>query len=535
MDNLHEFLKTKINYILSQQKYEISCYIERIAGTREIADISKEGFYNDCNMVLQFVDNKIIPNTTQEIKELFRGLHIVADEKEIRLIIHTAQFYIGPSKHYSIDINTNSIDNLLSRPLLSRISHKEEFLKEYRKCLFDAISVEAERIVSNHISDLLKKESELYSLKNKLTNDTDCSGGSTGCSASSKEGKTEEPAKEAWAHGALGANVGYMIANGHGAIACGVIGFSPLGAASFIESAKSLAISELEKENGTEKQDTTYLPKIEREATGESSIYDKVYSSVFAPAEVKKKSNMLTQIYLHLKEDSETVKSLSKEADKNATRRDYIPLSVKLKHGDIVDVEFNINGATSLMSKRKSFTWQGDFLKYSFNYFIPEDIDIEELNCEANVFVNGAMVGEMMFNTKIVESPKDLNPEVRSHCFNKVFISYAHEDIQQVKFIALAYQAQGVEYFYDRHNLSGGDVFEEKIFDYIDKADLFILCWSRNAAVSEYVAKEKAHAMMHAYPQVRREDATIKIHPISIEPYTDLPDDMIKIYNFDVI
>ena len=109
MDNLHEFLKTKINYILSQQKYEISCYIERIAGTREIADISKEGFYNDCNMVLQFVDNKIIPNTTQEIKELFRGLHIVADEKEIRLIIHTAQFYIGPSKHYSIDINTNSV------------------------------------------------------------------------------------------------------------------------------------------------------------------------------------------------------------------------------------------------------------------------------------------------------------------------------------------------------------------------------------------------------------------------------------------
>ena len=434
MDNLHEFLNTKINYILSQQKYEISCYIERIAGTREIADISKEGFYNDCNMVLQFVDNKIIPNTTQEIKELFRGLHIVADEKEIRLIIHTAQFYIGPSKHYSIDINTNSIDNLLSRPLLSRNFHKEEFLKEYRKCLFDAISVEAERIVSNHISDLLKKESELYSLKNRLTNDTDCSGGSTACSASSKEGKTEEPAKD---H-SVADTVIYSQTTLKKSNLC-------RGWSDSDSYPGRLAMYALGDVGETAKQtDTTYLPKIEREATGESSIYDKVYSSVFAPAEVKKKSNMLTQIYLHLKEDSETVKSLSKEADKNATRRDYIPLSVKLKHGDIVDVEFNINGATSLMSKRKSFTWQGDFLKYSFSYFIPEDIDIEELNCEANVFVNGVMVGEMMFNTKIVESPKDLNPEVRSHCFNKVFISYAHEDIQQVKFIALAYQAQGV-------------------------------------------------------------------------------------------
>lgn len=47
MDNLHEFLKTKINYILSQQKHKISCYIEMIAGTKEIADISKEGFYNE--------------------------------------------------------------------------------------------------------------------------------------------------------------------------------------------------------------------------------------------------------------------------------------------------------------------------------------------------------------------------------------------------------------------------------------------------------------------------------------------------------
>lgn len=525
MDNLHEFLKTKINYILSQQKHKISCYIERIAGTKEIADISKEGFYDDCKMVLQFVDNEIIPSTTQEIKELFRGLHIVADEKEIRLIIHTVQFYIDPSKHYSIDIDTNSIDNLLSRPLLSRNSHKEEFLKKYRKCLFDAISVEAEKIVSNHVSDLLKKESELYSLKNRLTNDTDCSGGSTGCSASSKEGKTEEPAKD------------------HSVADTAIYSQTTLKKSNLCRGWSDsdsypgwLVMYALGDEGETAKQtDTTYLPKIEREATGESSIYDKVYSSVFAPAEVKKKSNMLTQIYLHLKEDSETVKSLSKEADKNATRRDYIPLSVKLKHGDIVDVELNINGAISLMSKRKSFTWQGDFLKYSFSYFIPEDIDVEELNCEANVFVNGAMVGEMMFNTKIVESPKDLNPEVRSHCFKKVFISYAHEDSQQVKFIALAYQAQGVEYFYDRHNLGGGDVFEEKIFDYINNADLFILCWSKNAADSEYVAKEKAHAMLHAYPQVKKEDATIKIHPISIEPYTDLPDDMIKIYNFDVI
>lgn len=65
--------------------------------------------------------------------------------------------------------------------------------------------------------------------------------------------------------------------------------------------------------------------------------------------------------------------------------------------------------------------------------------------------------------------------------------------------MALAYKAQGVDYFFDRDKLNPGDVYEEKIFDYIDNSDLFILCWSKNAEKSEYVAKEKNLAMAHTH------------------------------------
>ena len=267
----------------------------------------------------------------------------------------------------------------------------------------------------------------------------------------------------------------------------------------------------------------------------EQNKYNEVYSSIFAPAEVKRKSHLQVQVYLHLSEETETVKSLAKESDKNAERRDYIPLSLKLRKGDKIDVEFNVYGETCLMSARKSIIWQGSFTKCTFNYFVPKDIDVDELSCEANLFVNGAMIGEMRFLTQIVEAPRNLNPEILSHRFNRIFISYAHQDAHQIKLLALAYKAQGVDYFYDRDSLAPGDVYEEKIFDYIDSSDLFVLCWSKNAAVSDYVAKEKGRALLRAYPQLSQRDATLKICPISIEPRADLPSDMKEVYNFEVI
>ena len=262
---------------------------------------------------------------------------------------------------------------------------------------------------------------------------------------------------------------------------------------------------------------------------------DEVYSSVFAPSEVKPKSHLIVQVYLHLLEEAENVAQLAVEADKKAERRDYVPLQAKLKRGDRVDVELNIYGETLLLNTRRTIQWQGRFTKCGFDYFVPFGHDIDELSCEVNIYVNGTLVGDMRFITNIVEHPRKLNSEIISRVFKRIFISYAHQDSKRVKDFALAYKAQGVDYFYDRDKLAAGDVYEEKIFEYIDSADLFILCWSENAAKSEYVGKERRRAMLRAYPQLSMNDATLKIYPISIEPRTALPDDMADIYNFEEV
>ena len=268
----------------------------------------------------------------------------------------------------------------------------------------------------------------------------------------------------------------------------------------------------------------------------EQNKYNEVYSSIFAPAEVKRKSHLQVQVYLHLYEESEKVKSLAQESDKNAERRDYIPLSLKLKKGDKVDVEFNVYGENRLMSERKSIIWQGSFTKCSFDYFVPKDIDVEELSCVTLLSVNGVPIGEMRFITRVIETPRQLNPEIIAHKYNKVFISYSHQDESKVKFLHEGLELGSVPHFFDRKYLKAGDVFPQVIQDYINSADLFILCWSENASKSEYVQKERLQALERAFPQVQPENAAkLRIYPMNIEPRAELPIDMKNYYHFGEI
>ena len=140
-----------------------------------------------------------------------------------------------------------------------------------------------------------------------------------------------------------------------------------------------------------------------------------------------------------------------------------------------------------------------------------------------------------MFKTKIVSQPQKLYAKIESKAFQKIFISYSHKDEATVKYFAKAFQAQGVDYFFDRHYLKAGDVYPLKIKEYINSADLFILCWSKNAAESDYVQLERQQALTLAFPQKDMEQATLSIHPISIEPHADYPSDMKEVYNFEEI
>ena len=192
-----------------------------------------------------------------------------------------------------------------------------------------------------------------------------------------------------------------------------------------------------------------WLDKGEKPVIPQTIEVQEVFGSIFALAEVKRKSHMIVQVYLHLYEETDKVKTLAQESDRNAERRDYIPLQCKLKKGDKVDVLLSIYGEKLLMSDKKNVVWQGSFTKCSFDYFIPQDIDVDELSCVALLSVNGVPVGEMRFITRIVDSPRKLNPEIIAHKYSKVFISYSHQDESKVKFLHEGLELGDVPHFFD--------------------------------------------------------------------------------------
>lgn len=262
----------------------------------------------------------------------------------------------------------------------------------------------------------------------------------------------------------------------------------------------------------------------------------KVNTSVFAPSEVKHGDYMMVQVFLYMDEEEQSVSRKAKEVDGEAERRNYIPLSVKLKEGDKVKVFLQIpNKEVKVEEPTQELTWQGRFTDCQFAVYINKDFSASTLLSTVVLSINNSPVGRMMFKTKIADKPRVLYAEVKCKTFKKIFISYSHKDEARVKYIAEAYKAQGVDYFFDRHYLKAGDIYPVKIRQYIDSADLFILCWSKNAAESDYVALERNQALSHAYPQVSMDKASISIHPISIEPRTAYPQDMNDVYNFEEV
>lgn len=88
-----------------------------------------------------------------------------------------------------------------------------------------------------------------------------------------------------------------------------------------------------------------------------------------------------------------------------------------------------------------------------------------------------------------------------------------------------------IRHIKESNNADESCYYRKKFF----RLRLISAIWSKNAAASDYVAKEKGRALLRAYPQLSQRDATLKICPISIEPRADLPSDTKEVYNFEVI
>lgn len=253
-------------------------------------------------------------------------------------------------------------------------------------------------------------------------------------------------------------------------------------------------------------------------------------SAVFAPAEIAEGDDMLVQVYIYRDEETDQIVIDSKMSDEDATQRSYTPLNFKIKTGDKITVKLDMHGLSVDGETSKSFIWQNKFTKCCFFVYVPIHHSSLKAKGDVYIYVNGLELGQMSFFSEIKKNPNEnISCEVISKLYKKVFISYSHKDENTVKVIVEAYRALGVDYFYDRHSLPPGSLFEKEIYNFIDKCDLFVLCWSKNAEKSEWIKKERIRAICAAVDVPPR----LTLYPINIPPFAPPPPDMIQSFHFE--
>jgi TonB family protein len=71
----------------------------------------------------------------------------------------------------------------------------------------------------------------------------------------------------------------------------------------------------------------------------------------------------------------------------------------------------------------------------------------------------------------------------------KIFISYARDDRERVQRIALAFEEQGWDVWFDS-KLRAGENFSQAVEQALDRSDVIVVCWSKSSVMSEWVRTE---------------------------------------------
>ncbi|MEZ5996924.1 MAG: toll/interleukin-1 receptor domain-containing protein [Hyphomonadaceae bacterium] len=218
-------------------------------------------------------------------------------------------------------------------------------------------------------------------------------------------------------------------------------------------------------------------------------------ATAFAPKKLRRGTPELVRIVIHQPKDLAAVIKAARKID---PRTEPAPSGMSIGEvslGASVGVSLEVRGAAcdGVLQRR---TWLGDAI--DFNFSLEPEADVRQAVVLARVFVDDAQIGVLAFTRPVIgenKKPAQMGERVRLKRHKRVFLSYSSKDREVVSAIATAYEAAGVQHFWDRTSLKSGEEWGPRLRREIDRADLFHLCWSKSAAASEWVEKEAEHAL----------------------------------------
>ena len=226
-------------------------------------------------------------------------------------------------------------------------------------------------------------------------------------------------------------------------------------------------------------------------STARETKVDLVDVSVFGPRAIKAGGEALVQVFLHHLSQREIAKALAQEIDPEATRRGVQTLAAEIAEGQHVQILLEGRGL-SVDQQMQTLVWRGEPCACQFTVTAPKDAIGRTFHPRVLVLVDSVPVGSLTFALKAseAETVETGMRGDRARRYNYAFLSYASPDRAEVLKRAQGLKAGGTNFFNDLLSLEPGERWEKRLYEEIDRCDVFYLFWSSHAKASEWVMKE---------------------------------------------
>jgi hypothetical protein len=291
----------------------------------------------------------------------------------------------------------------------------------------------------------------------------------------------------------------------------------------------------------------------------EDAVSDAVDISAFAPVEAVAGEEALVQIYLHQFDQGQLATTRAQRADPDAAERDTVTLATNVCRGQTVDVILEASGLT-IEEPHRSIVWRGKPDACKFLVAIPGNAAGRSFSFRVRVLLGSVPIGQLLFKLKVATAPSrgaaddDAPPSYRAGLlsspenrrpdagtamvgdvakrYRHAFLSYTEADRAEVLRAAQLLRAAGLSIFQDIISAVPGERWEPKIFQEIDKCDLFLLFWSHAAANSQWVLREAEHAI--TCQEKNLPDEVPDIRPVVLcDPPIPEPPEALRHINFN--
>lgn len=259
---------------------------------------------------------------------------------------------------------------------------------------------------------------------------------------------------------------------------------------------------------------------------------DIVDVSVFAPDSGRAGAEILVQVFLHALDAAPAAQELAAEADPETGRRGIATLATAVAIRQRVDILLDAPGLT-VDEPAQYLIWLGVPRACQFLVGLPAEAAGRTCHLKVRVLLDSVPVGTLRFALK-VGAPQEPTVDMRGDWakrYRHAFLSYASSDRAEVLKRAQALKAVGIGFFHDLLSLEPGERWRRRLYEEIDRCDLFLLFWSSSAAASEWVVRESEYALDR---QQASPDGMPDITPVVLEgPPVPLPPDSLKDIHFN--